>query len=69
MGARKKFTVIGLFDNRHTELLVAGTVDGHVTVTNTEHRSGGYERVYYKVEADTAALAEKAVQREVDLME
>lgn len=60
------FTVIGLLDSRSTELLVAGVVQGRMIVSSAEPRSGGYERVYYYVRAESPLLAERTVQREVE---
>lgn len=67
MGNRgEDYTVIGLFDHRSTELLVAGVVEGRIEIANMEPRSGGYERVYYHVKAIDAEMAERWVLREVD---
>lgn len=67
MGKAQDFTVIGLYDARYSEILVAGVVAGRVAVQNAQPRAGGYERVYYHVEAATATLAEQHVVREVEI--
>lgn len=66
--ALKPFTVIGLLDTRFEELLVAGVVAGQPAVSNVAPRSGGYERVYYYVEASSPAAAEQAVRNQVESM-